>query len=130
MRSTKLDPESESWEKYSRRTMSPAWTAAARESRRSSLSGRRPRWVRSALRRQTVALDIAVLETSPGMALALPHVAADAAGVPARAKAVADRAAAEARRIRWRVCRMIAVSGDQGLPPRVAALRRRKYDLV
>src|SRR3954447_8923650 len=78
--------------------MSLAWPVAARASRRLTFRGRRPRWVRSALRRQIVELAIAALETSPGWALALPQEAADAAGAPARARTVAGRAAAVARR--------------------------------
>src|SRR4051812_40447918 len=110
--------------------MSPACAVAARESRRLSFSGRRPRSVRSALRRHRVALEMAALETSPGRALTLPQVAADAGGLPARARTVADRAAVAARRMCRRVRRMIAVSGDQRPQPRAAAPGGRKYDRV
>src|SRR3954451_14214924 len=88
--------------------MSPAWPGGARASRRLALSGRKPRWVRSVLRRQSVAPAIAALEAWPGMALALPQVAADAPGAAARARALADRAAATARRMGRRRGRMVA----------------------
>src|SRR5712691_3887717 len=102
--------------------MSPAWPVAARASRRLTFSGRRPRWVRSALRRQIVELASAALEASPGWALALSQEAADAAGAPARARAVADMAAAVARRRRWRWSRIRTVSGYALSLARPAAL--------
>src|ERR1700704_1631362 len=110
--------------------MSPAWPVAARASRRLTFSGRRPRSVRSALRRQMVDLAIVALEASPGCALALPQEAADAAGAPARASAVADMAAAAARRRRWRGSRIGSVSGNALSLPRPAALAGRTYEPV
>src|SRR3954463_8555370 len=113
--------------------MSPAWPVAARASRRLSFSGRMPRWVRSALRRQRVEPAIADLETSPGMALALPQVAAEAAGAPARARALADSAAEVARRMCRRRSGMVPSDGFRAIrgPCRVRRHRvGRKYDRV